>query len=145
MIYKNNGNCLLEYVLLYLSEISFHGSQVNKNIQHYPGTWCFFDLYSTEPKDQIFAVLYSIIGLLVIIVTGIGNIAVMAVMLRMRRVSNNISKSSSGRTVKNAQSEMHMILFLAAIIIVFGICYSPLMVSLILPFTESVVTWLDHK
>jgi prostaglandin E receptor 4 len=103
--------------------------QVGTNIKQFPGTWCFFDFYSHAPRDQAFSILYAIIGLLVIVLTALGNVSVMVFMLRMRRISQNIGKSSSGRTMKNMTSEMHMILFLAAIIVVFGICYLPLMVG----------------
>jgi len=49
-------------------------------------------------------------------------------LLRMRRVSQNIGKSSEGRTL-NMTKEMQMIFFLAGIIFVFATCYSPLMVG----------------
>ena len=94
----------------------------------YPGTWCFFDFHSDRAVDRVFSFFYASIGLLVIASTAVCNVAVMVVLLRMRRVSQNIGKSSEGRTL-NMTKEMQMIFFLAGIIFVFATCYSPLMVG----------------
>ena len=97
-------------------------------MRHYPGTWCFFDFYSHRVLDKVFSFFYASLGLLVIACTAVCNLAVMVVLLRMRRVSKNIGKSPEGRTL-NMTSEMQMIFFLAGIIFVFATCYSPLMVT----------------
>ncbi|KAK7089893.1 uncharacterized protein [Littorina saxatilis] len=108
-----------------------------RNVRHYPGTWCFFDYYSDRTVDKVFNLLYASIGLLVIAATAVCNVAVMAVLLRMRRVSKNIGKSSEGRTL-NMTSEMQMIFFLAGIILVFATCYSPLMIRVIINASKTV-------
>ncbi|KAL8624184.1 hypothetical protein ACOMHN_046270 [Nucella lapillus] len=111
---------------------------VGRNKRHYPGTWCFFDYLSDRPVDKVFSVVYAVIGLSVIASTAICNVAVMIVLLRMRRVSQNIGKSREGRTVTNMTSEMQMIFFLAGIILVFATCYCPLMVRVLINVSGTV-------
>nr|KAG5714092.1 hypothetical protein BaRGS_020420 [Batillaria attramentaria] len=104
---------------------------LGRNVQHYPGTWCFFDYHSDRTADKIFSFFYASVGLGVIAGTAVCNTAVMCVLLRMRRVSKNMGKSTEGRTL-NMTSEMQMIFFLAGIILVFAACYAPLMVRVII-------------
>ncbi|XP_076462639.1 uncharacterized protein LOC143294992 [Babylonia areolata] len=111
--------------------------KVGRNVNHWPGTWCFFDFYSQRAADKVFAFFFALIGLLVIVATALCNVAVVVVLLRMRRITQNIGKSREGR-VLNMTSEMQMILFLAGIILVFAACYSPLMVRIILTVTGAV-------
>jgi hypothetical protein len=53
-----------------------------ENINQFPGSWCFDNFTSAEVKNQIFAYLYSIIGLLVIGVTAISYIVVSMVLVK---------------------------------------------------------------
>lgn len=102
--------------------------RVGTNVLQYPGTWCFFDFYSHATPDRAFSFLYAALGLLVIALTVITNVAVTAELLRMRRITKTTGKSRDGRTL-NMTAEMQMIFFVVGVILVFASCYTPLMVS----------------
>ncbi|KAL8600710.1 hypothetical protein ACOMHN_057300 [Nucella lapillus] len=134
----SRANCTLGIVWVVSAFIScLPLMEVGSNVLHWPGTWCFFDFYSHHPVDNVFAFFFAFIGLLVIVATAVCNFAVMIILLRMRRISQNIGKSREGRTL-NMTSEMQMIFFLAGIILVFAACYSPLMIRIVLNVTGAV-------
>lgn len=86
---------------------------------------------------QVFSYFYAISGLLAIIATMILNAIVIHHLWRMRRSRliaspfrppEEISTKNGG---SGLGSEMRMVIFLMAIIVVFTVCYAPLMVSAI--------------
>lgn len=98
---------------------------LGENINQYPGTWCFFTFTSSELKNQIFAYLYAIIGLLVIGVTAISNVVVTSVLLKMRRKA---IRSMNTCNAKRHDSELQMMVLLLGIIIIFSTCWCPFLV-----------------
>ncbi|XP_012945629.1 prostaglandin E2 receptor EP3 subtype [Aplysia californica] len=108
--------------------------------QMWPGTWCFFDYRSDGVGNRFFSFYYSVIGLLVIVITIGLNITVIQSLWRMRRtrqITSSVRSSSykmenggSPRT-SHPDHERRMVIFLMVIIIVFTVCYAPLMVRVI--------------
>uniref|UniRef100_A0A0B7A0I2 G-protein coupled receptors family 1 profile domain-containing protein n=1 Tax=Arion vulgaris TaxID=1028688 RepID=A0A0B7A0I2_9EUPU len=58
---------------------------MGRNIEPWPGTWCFFDYRSTSIAGQIFSYFYATAGLVAILITMILNLYVMQHLWRMRR------------------------------------------------------------
>lgn len=96
---------------------------------HYPGTWCYIDFSSKLIADIVFSYLYTSVELLLITFTVACNVAVICVLLRMRRRAMKLGTASSmERRRQKMARETQMILSLVGITIVFVICYSPLTV-----------------
>ena len=96
---------------------------LGKNVKQFPGTWCFFTFVSSELKNQIFAYMYSCIGLSVILMTACFNVLVTLTLLKMRR--NAVSVGN----VKRHDSELQMMVLLLGIIITFATCWCPFLVG----------------
>lgn len=99
---------------------------LGENINQFPGTWCFFNFTSSKVKNQIFAYLYAIIGLLVIGVTAISNVIVTFALLKMRRKAVKMMNASNTKT---CDTELQMMVLLLGIIFVFSTCWCPFLVS----------------
>ncbi|GFR89270.1 prostaglandin E2 receptor EP4 subtype [Elysia marginata] len=111
---------------------------VGQNKAHWPQTWCFFDYRSTDIGGEILSYHYAITNLLAIMITIILNITVIRHVWSMRRsrLHATFRRSSSrsqgqegGSSGSGPDSELRMVVFLMAIIVVFSVCYAPLMVS----------------
>ena len=112
------------------SSFAFLFFQFGRNTIRYPGTWCYIDLHSGVTADVVFSFLYTIVELLLITFTVACNVAVICVLLRMRRRAMMLGKVSSlERRRQKMARETQMIISLVGITIVFVICYSPLTVG----------------
>ncbi|XP_060083387.1 prostaglandin E2 receptor EP4 subtype-like [Ylistrum balloti] len=102
---------------------------LGENVLHFPGTWCFFDFRGKELRVKMFAYLYSFIGIGVILAIFILNIIVIATVWKMRQMT---SVQNSYSNIKCLDSEIQMVIFLVGILAVFGLCWAPLMVRVLL-------------
>ncbi|KAH9504578.1 EF-hand calcium-binding domain-containing protein 7 [Bulinus truncatus] len=117
---------------------------LGRNVERYPGTWCFFDDRSTDIGGQLLSYFYAIAGLLSIGITIVLNILVIQHLWRMRRsrLSSSVKSYTSSlngsrkRFNYSMDSETRMVIFLMAIIVVFTVCYAPWMVSLKMDIIE---------
>lgn len=98
---------------------------IGKNVKHYPNTWCFFDFYSDEIKVKLFAYIYSSVGLSFILMIAILNTIVIWTLIKMRKVAS----LATGGNTKRVDSEIQMMVFVVGVLLVFGICWAPLMVG----------------
>ncbi|RUS88828.1 hypothetical protein EGW08_003373, partial [Elysia chlorotica] len=115
---------------------------VGRNQAQWPQTWCFFDYRSTHIGGQIISYFYTTTNLLAIVVTIVLNLTVIRHVWSMRtsRLHATFRRSSSrtqaGQEVSSGgsgpDSEMRMVVFLMAIIVVFSVCYAPLMVRILM-------------
>ncbi|KAK6180426.1 hypothetical protein SNE40_012586 [Patella caerulea] len=104
---------------------------LGENSVQYPGTWCFFNYTSDAITGKIFTYFYASVGLLVIAVTALCNVAVMIVLVKMRQAAKEIKPTAVlGRQPNKLDSEVQMMILLGGIILVFATCYAPLMVSM---------------
>lgn len=99
---------------------------LGENINQFPGSWCFFSFTSSELKNQIFAYMYSIFGLFVIIITAISNVYVTFLLLKMRR---NAVRTMNASNTRRHDCELQMMVLLLGIIFIFSTCWCPFMVS----------------
>ncbi|XP_033737502.1 prostaglandin E2 receptor EP4 subtype-like [Pecten maximus] len=101
---------------------------LGENVLHFPGTWCFFDFRGEELRVKMFAYLYSFIGIGVILAIFILNIIVIATVWKMRRITK---VQNSYSNIKCLDTEIQMVIFLVGILAVFGVCWAPLMVRIL--------------
>ncbi|KAK3088378.1 hypothetical protein FSP39_018442 [Pinctada imbricata] len=92
----------------------------------YPGSWCFIDFASHERNDEVTTYIYTIVGLIVFILTLFLNAAVIFALCRKMYMNRN----NSGHR-KRVKSDIYIITFLLAIVIVFSVCWIPLMAHMI--------------
>ncbi|XP_014670740.1 PREDICTED: prostaglandin E2 receptor EP4 subtype-like [Priapulus caudatus] len=111
----------------------------------YPGTWCFVDSSASRPADVAYTYVYALYTLATIGVTVWCNVAVIGVLLKLRRRrtrENSPSEqtnfgggggSGGGGGGKRPRGvEMQMVVLLVAITLTFIVCWSPLMIEIIL-------------
>lgn len=104
-----------------------------ENVHHFPGSWCFFDFFGQSTLQRIYSYLYASTGITLISMTSVFNIILIVTLAREVRRKElqerhaSINSASSRRRRKN---DIYLMVFLTAILIVFGICYFPLMVRI---------------
>ncbi|KAL5015662.1 hypothetical protein ScPMuIL_005251 [Solemya velum] len=105
---------------------------VGENIIHYPGTWCFFNFNGQSSADEAFSYIYAGTGLICLVSTAIWNVMVITVLFKMRRhfSSTNIASGASNQIC--SKQELQMSIFLVVIVIVFGVCWGPLLIRIII-------------
>lgn len=104
-------------------------------VQYCPGTWCFFDMNSTEKEHRIYATVYATIMLGLVLAIVVCNLYVVYQLFKMyqRRKRNggsvmaNIRPRSDRRVTSMAEEVEHLIL-LVFMTIIFIICTVPLVV-----------------
>lgn len=96
-------------------------------VKQFPYTWCFFQIHGEAATEKAFAVIYSILGMSIIITIAILNIMLMTTLFHMRRKAPH---SVNARNI--IQCELQMVIFLVGVTMVFGVCYAPLMVRILL-------------
>ena len=99
----------------------------------FPFTWCFFDATSTRPQDRAFSLIFAIITLLAITVTLCCNVAAIVTVLALRRRQKALKASqgpasTGGRSLAQRFAELHMLVILVGVTIIFTSCFAPLMV-----------------
>lgn len=109
---------------------------VGKNVLHYPGTWCFFDFRSEDSTGKAFTYIYSLTGILIIVLITASNVAVIATLIQMRDTSKTISCNKD--EICRIDREMQMMIFLIAVVLIFIICWAPLMVVVLLCTTGTI-------
>ncbi|KAK3082679.1 hypothetical protein FSP39_002372 [Pinctada imbricata] len=92
----------------------------------YPGSWCFIDFASHDSVDRVDTYLYAILGVIIFITTLTLNSAVIIAI--GRKIYINRKNLGSYRRLK---SDLYIVFFLLAIVIVFSICWVPLMAHMI--------------
>lgn len=107
---------------------------LGSNVKQYPGTWCFFNSFGTKSSDLIFSYFYSTVGILIIFMTAILNVVVIYTLCKHRCSTAFTSSfkrkdSVASTTSRFKRNNIYIMIFLVAIVIVFGTCWTPLMVS----------------
>ncbi|CAL1538208.1 unnamed protein product [Lymnaea stagnalis] len=111
------------------------------NTVQFPKTWCFFNSTSRAPKDVAFNFIYAIISLLAIIVTVLCNLAVIFTVMALRRRQKALNATQFPgikryRSLAQRFAELHMVVMLTGVTIVFTFCFAPLMVFTIICQTD---------
>ncbi|KAL3868181.1 hypothetical protein ACJMK2_041039 [Sinanodonta woodiana] len=98
-----------------------------KVIRHFPGTWCFISFVSRDIEDQIFVYSYAIFTFSIIAFTALCNVYVIYQLLKMKRAASAMNLSRTSQS-----SELHMMVLLLGIVLVFSVCWAPLMIKIIM-------------
>ncbi|BFZ16883.1 hypothetical protein BsWGS_19922 [Bradybaena similaris] len=117
------------------------------NAVQYPRTWCFFNATSREAKDVAFNLIYATISLIAILATLVCNVASIVSVLALRRRQIALSASQDPvmrryRSPAQRFAELHMVVMLVGVTIIFTVCFGPLMIFTILCQT-SVIQFID--
>ncbi|CAE1299319.1 PTGER4 [Acanthosepion pharaonis] len=113
----------------------------HNTIQH-PGNWCFFDSHSTDLIDQIFAYFYAVIGLAMVLFTIICNLLAMISLMHstgtLQTQNNYLMRMCSTHSTnrKRREQSLQMLLLLFGIVIIFAVCWAPLMIRVIINQTR---------
>ncbi|OWF42134.1 prostaglandin E2 receptor EP4 subtype-like [Mizuhopecten yessoensis] len=104
---------------------------VNGNVHQFPGTWCFFNQFAIEAGGQFFSYLYACLGIGMVGIMLVLNTLVIVVLTRRRGLRSN--KEAGGVTSQTRRtSDVYNVIFLVVLMLVFTICWLPLMVRIII-------------
>ncbi|CAG5136868.1 unnamed protein product [Candidula unifasciata] len=105
------------------------------NTVQFPRTWCFFNSTSRQPKDIAFNVIYASISFIAILGTLCCNVAAIWTVLALKRRQKALSAARGPgikgyRNLAQRYAELHMVVMLLGVTVVFTFCFGPLMVKL---------------
>ncbi|XP_070705738.1 prostaglandin E receptor 2b subtype EP2 [Pempheris klunzingeri] len=112
-----------------------------KYVQYCPGTWCFLEMSHMEGRDKVYIGFYAFFILATISSTVLCNVSVISHLVVMhRRHKARRSRVSAppryGRSLSMTEEVEHL-LPLAIITVVFIFCTFPLVLRVVMTFTES--------
>lgn len=84
----------------------------------YPGSWCFLNFISGTTLERVNSLIYSGLGILVLLITVTLNFSVIVATLHKKH------RAHLGRLRK----DVYNIVFLSAIVLISSVCWAPLMV-----------------
>ncbi|XP_048759895.1 prostaglandin E2 receptor EP4 subtype-like isoform X2 [Ostrea edulis] len=125
-------------VLLYLISTTMAVMPIlgfGENVNHFPGSWCFFDFFGQSLLQNIYSYFYASTGLLLISLTAVFNVILIVTLareIRRKELQDRNSSIHSTCSRRRKRNDIYLMVFLTAILIVFGIFYSPLMVRVVL-------------
>ncbi|VDI47371.1 prostaglandin E receptor 4 [Mytilus galloprovincialis] len=99
---------------------------LGKNVKQFPGSWCFFEMYGDTASEKAFAILFSILGISIIFTIAVLNIILISTLCNMRKKA---PRSLNARNI--IQCEVQMAIFLVGVMMVFSVCYAPLMIRVL--------------
>ena len=91
---------------------------------YYPGSWCFLNFVGKTTADRVNSFIYSLLGLLILLLTICLNASVIISIC----VNSRQSKRSTLSRRRGKKNNMYIIIFLLVIVAVFTSCWLPLMV-----------------
>ncbi|XP_033738782.1 prostaglandin E2 receptor EP4 subtype-like [Pecten maximus] len=103
---------------------------INANVRQFPGTWCFFNQFSTEADGKFFSYLYATLGIGMVVMMIVLNTLVIVVLTRRR----GVRKDQEGGVTSDSRraADVYNVIFLVVLMLVFTICWLPLMVRIII-------------
>lgn len=121
-------------------------------VQYCPGTWCFFDMNSTEKQHRIYATVYATIMLGLVLAIVVCNLFVVYQLFKMYRrrkrnggsVMTNVRPKNDRRVTSMAEEVEHLIL-LVFMTIIFIICTVPLVVRVYINSAGDVNRTESHR
>lgn len=97
---------------------SLHLAGLGSVYKFYPGSWCFLNFISGTTLERVNSLIYSGLGILVLLITVTLNFSVIVATLHKKH------RAHLGRLRK----DVYNIVFLSAIVLISSICWAPLMV-----------------
>lgn len=97
---------------------SLHLAGLGSVYKFYPGSWCFLNFISGTTLERVNSLIYSGLGILVLLITVTLNFSVIVATLHKKH------RAHLGRLRK----DVYNIVFLSAIVLISSVCWAPLMV-----------------
>lgn len=94
---------------------------LGSSFNYYPKSWCFINFVEMNTLDRVNSYIYSITGILLLLVTLGINITVIVSVLRNMKSGIKSSK-------RRQKNDIFIISFLLVIVLIFSSCWAPLMV-----------------
>lgn len=94
---------------------------LGSSFNYYPKSWCFINFVEMNTLDRVNSYIYSITGILLLLVTLGVNITVIVSVLRNMKSGIKSSK-------RRQKNDIFIISFLLVIVLIFSSCWAPLMV-----------------
>lgn len=109
----------------FISSLQLMG--LGSSFNYYPGSWCFLNFVGITTMDRLSSYIYSLFGLSILLTTiGLNSIVILTV---CRGMNSDIRQQQTARRRK--KNDIFIVIFLMIIVTVFGVCWTPLMVSCI--------------
>lgn len=120
---KQRANIMLMFIWSIGAFISsLHLMGFGSSMLYYPGSWCFLNFMSHSVLDRTSSLIYSLIGLLILVLTISFNLLVIIALCR-KMIKD---KDTSGK--KRKKNDICNVILLLAIVLVFSACWAPIMV-----------------
>ncbi|XP_062586182.1 prostaglandin E2 receptor EP4 subtype-like isoform X1 [Saccostrea cucullata] len=104
-----------------ISSLPFFG--LGSSRKFYPGTWCFLNFIETSIEgNRINSIIYAAIGIIIVLATWTFNIAVIVFF---------IYKRYKNESTWSGWKDVHVIIFLMTVVVLFTSCWFPLMVNIL--------------
>lgn len=123
--YKNgNGDKLRGTILILVIWVTgtvvsgFQLMGLGSVYKFYPGSWCFFNFISVNTLDHVNSLIYSGLGLIVLLLTVLLNVLVILATLHNKHPGH----------FSRVRKDVYNIAFLSVIVVLSCICWTPLMV-----------------
>ena len=110
---------------------SLHVLGIGSVKSFYPGSWCFMNFVSNARLDRISCIIYFVFGMVVLGTTSTLNFTVIFHLCRKSFLSTKNAILVRNMKQRRRKSDICVIAMLLAIVIVFTVCWVPLMVSII--------------
>lgn len=94
---------------------------LGSSFNYYPKSWCFINFVEMNTLDRVNSYIYSITGILLLLLTLGVNITVIVSVLRNMKSGIKSSK-------RRQKNDIFIISFLLVIVLIFSSCWAPLMV-----------------
>lgn len=102
---------------------------VGKYTRQWPGTWCFISTGDNEvPGNQVFATTFAVLGILSLVVTVFCNVVTIRSLIMRRKTKSGTSQSSKQWERLTTETVIQLL----GIMCVLLICWSPLLVCVII-------------
>ncbi|XP_061180248.1 prostaglandin E2 receptor EP4 subtype-like [Saccostrea echinata] len=122
---KRRANIMLLVIWAFtatVSSLNLIGIGSVKNF--YPGSWCFIDFANKGLLERVNTYIYSITGIIILLITVFLNVAVAYSVCR-KPVLTTIDN-------KRKRNDIYIIVFLFTVVTLFSICWVPLMVRMLM-------------
>lgn len=109
----------------FISSLQLMG--LGSSFNYYPGSWCFLNFVGITTMDRLSSYIYSLFGLSILLTTiGLNSIVILTV---CRGMNSDIRQQQTARRRK--KNDIFIVIFLMIIVTVFGVCWTPLMVTIL--------------
>lgn len=115
-------------VSAFISALPLFG--LGENVKQFPMTWCFFNFFGNRTEDMFYSYFYAAVGLGIILLIGVLNVCVIIGLMKGKR--SRVRRGSITNKKARARTDIYIAIFLVAIFVVFGVCWAPFLIRIII-------------